>query len=40
MALKRDNIHYRRIDKETKIDLRKLAVILGTIAMKEAFGEN
>lgn len=33
-------LFYRRIDKETKIDLRKLAVILGTIAMKEAFSEN
>lgn len=33
-------LFYRRIDKGTKIDLRKLAVILGTIAMKEAFSEN
>lgn len=33
-------LFYRRIDKETKIDLRKLAVILGTIAMKEAFSES
>ena len=33
-------LFYRRIDKENKIDLRKLAVILGTIAMQEAFNGN
>lgn len=33
-------LFYRRIGKENKIDLRKLAVILGTIAMQEAFNEN
>lgn len=33
-------LFYRRKDKNTKVDLRRLAVILGTIAMKEAFDEN
>ena len=33
-------LFYRRIDKEKKIDLRRLAVILGTIAMQEAFNDN
>lgn len=33
-------LFYRRIDKENKIDLRRLAVILGTIAMQEAFNDN
>ncbi len=33
-------LFYRRIEKGTKIDLRKLAVILGKIAMEAAFSEN
>lgn len=33
-------LFYRRIDKKNKIDLRSLAVILGKIAMQEAFHEN
>ncbi len=33
-------LFYRRINKENKIDLRRLAVILGTIAMKEAYNDN
>lgn len=33
-------LFYRRIDKESKIDLRNLAMILGKIAMQEAFIEN
>lgn len=33
-------VHYRRTNKESKIDLRRLAVILGTIAMQEAFNDN
>ena len=33
-------LFYRRTNKENKIDLRRLAVILGTIAMKEAFNDN
>lgn len=33
-------LFYRRIDKESKIDLRSLAVILGTIAMQEVFHDN
>ncbi len=32
-------LFYRRTD-ETEVNLRKLALILGTIAMKETFGEN
>lgn len=32
-------LFYRRIDKENKIDLRRLAVILGTMAMQEAFND-
>lgn len=32
-------LFYRRTG-DTEINLRKLAVILGTIAMKETFGEN
>lgn len=33
-------LFYRRIDKESKIDLRNLAMILGKIAMQEAFIDN
>lgn len=33
-------LFYRRTDRENKIDLRRLAVILGTIAMQEAFNDN
>lgn len=33
-------LFYRRTNKESKIDLRSLAVILGTIAMQEAFNGN
>ena len=33
-------LFYRRVNKENKIDLRRLAVILGTIAMQEAFNDN
>ena len=33
-------LFYRRKDKKNKIDLRRLAVILGTIAMQEAFKDN
>ena len=33
-------LFYRRIDKKNKIDLRSLAVILGKIAMQEAFNDN
>lgn len=33
-------LFYRRTNKENKIDLRKLAVKLGTIAMQEAFNDN
>ena len=33
-------LFYRRTDKEAKIDLRNLAVKLGTIAMKEVFSEH
>lgn len=33
-------LFYRRTNKENKIDLRRLAVILGTIAMQEAFNNN
>ena len=33
-------LFYRRANKENKIDLRRLAVILGTIAMQEAFNDN
>ena len=32
-------LFYRRKDKENKIDLRRLAVILGTIAMQDAFND-
>lgn len=33
-------LFYRRSDKKNKIDLRRLAVILGTIAMQEVFSDN
>lgn len=33
-------LFYRRTDKEVRIDLKRLAVILGTIAMEEAFDSN
>lgn len=33
-------LFYRRTAKENKVDLKRLAVILGTIAMKEAFNDN
>lgn len=33
-------LFYRRTNKENKINLRRLAVILGTIAMQEAFDDN
>lgn len=33
-------LFYKRENKERKVDLKELAVKLGTIALKEAFGTN